>query len=140
MENEVYLKLIETSSADLKRNYVPAYYFDIYLTKNDIKVGTCDLRVGYNNNTFLGGNIGYEIDPPYRGHYYAAKACLLLLELAKTNQMPYVIITCAPDNIASRKTCEKLGATYLATIPVPAEHELYHAGQTTTCQYKINII
>ena len=68
---------------------------------NGTKIGVCDLRIGHNENTYYGGNIGYGIDEEYRGHHYAGKACLLLFELARKHEWDYVIITCNPDNFAS---------------------------------------
>ena len=55
-------------------------------------MGVCDLRIGHNDNVYYGGNIGYSIGEAYRGHHYAAKACLLLFELAKKHNLEYVII------------------------------------------------
>lgn len=40
-------------------------------------MGYCDLRIGYNDNLYYGGHIGYGINEEYRGHHYDAKACEL---------------------------------------------------------------
>lgn len=65
--NEIYLKLDRVSDADPQKNYVPAYHFRICLCKDDSEIGLCDLRIGYNENLYYGGHIGYEIEEPYRG-------------------------------------------------------------------------
>ena len=67
---ETYLKLNKTCDAVPDKQWVPAYYFDVFLF-NETKIGYRDLRIGYNAKTYIGGNIGYGIDEPYRGHHYA---------------------------------------------------------------------
>ena len=55
------------------------------------------------------GHIGYHVDPPWRGHHYAARACALLAPLIAVAGKSSVVITADPDNFASRRTCERLG-------------------------------
>lgn len=81
---EILLRLDHTCEAHPEKNWLPAYYFDICLT-DGTAIGHCDLRIGHNHKTYIGGNIGYGIDEPYRGHRYAAKACALLFRQANTN-------------------------------------------------------
>lgn len=126
---EIYLRLIKTADENKEKGYVPAYYFKIIRCLDDTIVGECDLRVGHNDNIIIGGNIGYEIYEDFRGNYYASKACKLLFVLAKKHKMEDVIITCAPENIASRKTCEYSGAKLLGIIDVPSWHEMFKTGQ-----------
>ena len=95
---EIKLILERTTEADPIRDYVPAYHFTIcYKWGNSM--GHCDLRIGYNDNLYYGGHIGYAINEEYRGHHYAAKACMLLFELAKKHGMVYLYVTCNPDNL-----------------------------------------
>lgn len=136
---EIYLKLYKTADENKEKGYVPAYYFEIVRCDDDIEVGKCDLRVGHNYNTKYGGNIGYEIFEPYRGNHYASKACKLLFLLARKHKMSNVIITCDPDNIASRKTCEYSGAELIEIINVPSWNEMYKIGRRKTCQYKVEL-
>lgn len=84
---EIYLYLKRTAEANPKKGYVPAYYFEIYRISNNIKMGCCNLRIRHNENTNFGGNIGYAIDEKFRGHYYAGKACLLLMDFAREHKM-----------------------------------------------------
>ncbi len=99
------------------------------------------MRVGYNDNTKYGGNIGYEVYEPFRGgkHYAGGEACKLLFRLAKKHQMKEIIITCSPENIASRKTCEYCGAELVGIIDVPEWHDLCKNGQRKTCQYIVGL-
>ena len=101
-----------------------------------MKIGECDLRVGHNENTYYGGNIGYSINEEYRGHHYAGKACLLLFELAKRHNMDYLIISCDPDNFASRKTCEYAGGKLSEIAELPEGNDMRSNGETEKCIYK----
>lgn len=95
---------------------------DLYLNK-DKSIGDCytyiitlhnsknyigELRVNLENHIYF-GNIGYHIDPPYRGHNYALKSLKLiresLIEMGKTS----ITITTYPENIASKKVIENFG-------------------------------
>ncbi|MCF6465771.1 GNAT family N-acetyltransferase [Clostridium sp. Cult2] len=138
-DQEIYLRLYRTSDENIEKGYVPAYYFKIVRCVDDVEVGQCDLRIGHNDNTKYGGNIGYEIYESYRGNHYASKACKLLFLLAKKHKMDKIIITCAPENIASRKTCEHSGAELIGIIDRPTWHELYKNGQKKTCQYIVRL-
>lgn len=136
--NEIKLILEETLQEDKEKGYVPACRFAI-CDKKGQKIGICDLRMGHNENTYYGGNIGYEVEEPYRGHHYAGKACKLLLQLAKSFQMGYVRITCSPDNTASQKTCEYAGGVLEGIVELPKGHELRIAGRTKSCLYRIDL-
>ncbi|WP_426348601.1 GNAT family N-acetyltransferase [Alloiococcus sp. CFN-8] len=136
---EIYLSLYKTADENIAKGYVPAYYFKIVRRKDEVEVGVCDLRIGYNKNIEYGGNIGYVIYETFRGNHYASKACKLLLSLAKKHWMEEVIITCNPDNIASRKTCEHSGAKFIGIMDVPKNHELYKIGEKKKCKYIIRL-
>lgn len=103
-----------------------SFIYDIE-TKDRV-VGRCDLRLGSGRTIEYAGNIGYAVYLPYRGHHYAAKACLLLFKQAKHLGLEEVVITCNTDNIASYKTCELAGCTFVTTKIVPLDHELYLQG------------
>lgn len=138
-DNEIYLHLLKTIEGDLSKGYVPAYYFSIIRSSDDIEVGRCDLRVGHNENTKYGGNIGYEVNEKYRGNGYASKACKFLFKLARKHNMSEIIITCSPDNISSIRTCEKVGAEYMGLIEIPQWHEMYATGRRMSCKYLIRL-
>ena len=132
---EIFLKLDKTLNADEKKQCLPAYYFKICKV-DGTEIGKCDLRIGHNLNTYYGGNIGYTINPEYRGNHFASKACLLLFKLAKKHDMKYIIITCNPDNIASRKTCQHAGGTLEKIIDLPIDNEMYLQGSKEKFIYK----
>ena len=126
--DEIYLELDRTGDAQPEKRWLPAYYFTICL-RDGTKVGKCDLRIGHNEKTYIGGNIGYSIEEAHRGHHYAAKACALLFRQARKHQMEYVIITCDPENYASARTCELSGCRLLETAPIPKDNEMYAEGK-----------
>ena len=109
-DGEVALRLQETAASAPELGGVPVYRFAIVRRADGRTVGRCELRVGFSETLYYAGNIGYSVDKPERGHGYAKRACLLLLQLARRHRMPQVVITCRPDNAPSRRICESLGA------------------------------
>lgn len=138
-DGEISLKLDRFSEEDKAKGYVPAYHFIITDgAGND--AGVCDLRIGHNEKLYYGGNIGYRVEEPYRGHHYAGKAVKLLLKLAKKHELGYVIITCNPDNIASKKTCEYAGGELLEIAELPEDNDMrIEKGETEKCIYKFTV-
>lgn len=133
--DEIQLKLEKTVEGNVEKDWVPAYHFAI-CNKEGTKMGVCDLRIGHNDKLYYGGNIGYRIEEEYRGNHYAGKACLLLFELAKMHHLNYVIITCNPDNVASRKTCEYAGGELLELVELPEDNDMRERGETSKCIFK----
>lgn len=119
----------EICSPSLSEPYTVIEY-GIYLHETGIRIGNCDLRVGMNDELYYAGNVGYRIYEPYRGHGYAYDAAHVLLQEAKLiYEMKYLIITCSPENTASKKTLEKLRGKLIAVAEVPQEHWLYRRGE-----------
>ena len=127
-DDVICLQLDHTCEAQPEKRWLPAYYFNICLL-DGTKIGYCDLRIGHNEKTYIGGNIGYGIDEAYRGHHYAARACALLFRQAQKHRMAYVIITCVPENLASARTCELAGGRFVETAPIPEDNEMYAEGK-----------
>ena len=138
LENdEIKLCLKKTVDGDPEKEWLPAYHFAV-CNKNGQEMGACDLRVGHNLKTYYGGNIGYSIKEEYRGHHYAGKACILLFELARKHGMDHIIITCDPDNHASRKTCEYAGCELVEIAELPEDNDMrLSSGKTEKCIYRI---
>lgn len=138
-DGEICLKLERISEEDKVRGFVPAYHFFITdLAGNEM--GVCDLRIGHNEKLYYGGNIGYSVYEPYRGHHYAGKAVKLLLGLAKRHGLEYIIITCNPDNIASKRTCEYAGGELLEIAELPEDSDMrLEKGETKKCIFRFNI-
>jgi tagatose 1,6-diphosphate aldolase len=124
-DDHLRLRLRTTEGPEESFWKAPTYRFSICLTESALPIGHINLRVGESIlMTHYTGHIGYAIDEPHRGHHYAERACRLLLPFAFAHEMPEVWITCAPDNLASRRTLERLGAEYVETVRVPDEYPL----------------
>ena len=133
--DDIFLRLVRTCEAQPEKRWLPAYYFDICLP-DGTKIGYCDLRIGHNDKTYIGGNIGYGIEEPYRGHRYAAKACSLLFHQARKHKLDYLTISCVPTNTASSRTCEIAGGVYLETADIPEDNETYAEGKRQVMIYR----
>lgn len=119
---------------------VACVYYDICLHNRHKVIGSIDLRLTMNEMMYYYGHIGYNILKKYQGHHYAYQACKLLLDIAKEEyHLKELIITCNPDNIASYKTIEKLGATLKEVAEVPNDHELYQKGDRYKCIFNIKL-
>lgn len=135
----ISLRLDHTFEGDPVKKWVPAYCFDILDAKGE-KAGFCNLRIGHNEGLYYVGNIGYAVDEPFRGNHYAAKACRLLMKLAKKHGMEYLYITCRPDNVPSRKTCEAAGGKLIGIAELPEDHDLrVNEGHTHECVYYFDL-
>ena len=137
----VSLKYKDFYSCDETYDHVSSVWYDIYSNNPRLKVGSIDLRLTMNDHMFYYGHIGYHILEKYRGHHYAYEACKLLFKIAKEEfLMKELIITCNPDNIASRKTLERLGCVLEEIVDVPVFHELnYHEHELQKCIYRIKL-
>lgn len=131
------LRLHKTVPAQPEKGYVPALYFEI--VAQGIPVGQCVLRLGDSELLQYAGHLGYEVQPQHRGRHYALRACWLLVGLARRYGLSKVYLTCEPDNIASRKTCEALGAQLVQKLEVPHNHDLYTRGRTELLQYRLQM-
>ncbi|MBO4562814.1 MAG: GNAT family N-acetyltransferase [Clostridia bacterium] len=138
-DGEISLRLVRTAPERPERRWLPAYYFEICLA-DGTKVGTCDLRIGHNEKTYIGGNIGYGVDEAHRGHGYAAKACRLMFMQARKHGMDHLYITCDPDNIASAKTCENAGGEFVETTLIPEDNDMYAEGKRDVTIYRFTLL
>lgn len=111
------------------------YTFDIYERKPRRRVGYVSLRLGESPALYYLGHIGYRIDEPYRGHGYAASACQLIIPLMQELHLKTICITANPDNIPSRKTCEKIGCELESIVAVPARYQYICSGAQHKCRY-----
>lgn len=83
----------------------------------------------------LYGHIGYHIDPDYRGHRYAGRACRLLRQEILSSGKSTVVITCDPDNMPSRKTCRNLGCLLEGICAVPEQMQKDFDLSARKCRY-----
>ena len=102
--------------------------------------GSIALRIGRGDDLerYL-GHVGYGVFPRARGRRYAERACRLVLPVAKAHGLEAVWLTVNPDNAASRRTCERLGARYVETVALPPGHALYERGEREKCRYRLDL-
>lgn len=85
---------VAKDAGDPKREFVPAYDFKIRVNGVEF-VGQVKLRIGMNDRIRLyAGNLGYKVDPNYRGRALAARAIALLLPIATRHGMSELWICC----------------------------------------------
>lgn len=99
------------------------------------EAGRISLRLGESPCVYYFGHIGYHVDPPFRGHRFAQRACALLKPLMLSRGKKSVVITTDPDNIPSRRTCEGLGCAMERIVPVPVEIRRRWEISTVKCRY-----
>ena len=136
-DQEISLKFSEYTPEVPEKGFVPAYIFNII--KDEKKVGEVKFKAGTNEHILFAGHFGYGIEPNSRGHHYAERAVRLLLPFAKKLGFKRIIITCNPANIASRRTCERLGAELKGIYPIPENHSMYQRGERDVCRYELPI-
>jgi predicted acetyltransferase len=123
-QGDLKLVLAECQPAASSPWHVPAYTFQLQ-NRFGHHMGRIRLRVGWNDEIIqYAGQVGYAVEPAFRGHHYAERACRQILPLARRHDMEQLWITCQPDNIASRRTLERLGAEYAGILDVPAVYPL----------------
>ena len=103
------------------------------------EIGQISVRLGEGTGIYYFGHIGYHIDPPYRGHHYAARACLLVRDLFVRAGKESAVITTDPDNEASRRTCERIRCLEERTVkePVSLQKEWELSGEKVRYIWKI---
>ena len=136
-DGEITLQLRKDSPADPGREWARALDFGLFLPGAPIPIGGINLRLGYSMSLArYGGNIGYAVEPTWRGHHYAGKACRILRPLAAEHGMDVLWITCNPDNWPSRRTCEWIGATLVEIVDLPPDNDQYLRGERQKCRYR----
>ncbi len=115
----IKVKLVKEEYIDknLPKGWKPYYIYKIIV--DDEVVGKITLREGTREERYYDGHIGYTVEKKYQGHNYAYQATMLLRKEALLLGFNELIITCSPDNTASKKTILKLKAQYLETAVIP---------------------
>ena len=99
------------------------------------EIGQISYRDGESRCVYYYGHIGYHIDPPYRGKHYALRACRLIRGEIRMSGKTSAVITCDPDNPASRKTCERLGCLLEGETAVPEDLQQKYEISAVKCRY-----
>jgi tagatose 1,6-diphosphate aldolase len=140
VDDELELILTQRYPGDVRRGFVPAYRFKMTRIDQGKQMGNIELRIGNTTNVVMyGGHIGYGVFSHYRGHHYAARSCKLLFPLARRHKLNPLWITCNPDNIASRRTCEIAGGKLIEVVDLPSYLDMYHSGERQKCRYRFDL-
>jgi predicted acetyltransferase len=140
IDEDLELVLIDKYPGDPTFRWAPAYQFKMARLGQDDLVGRIDLRMGNSEHILMyAGHIGYGVEVAHRGHHYAARACRLLMPLARSHGLRELWITCNPDNIASRRTCELAGAIFVEIVDLPKDTEMYLRGERKKCRYRLDL-
>ncbi len=130
----VVLHFSRVAGGDPARGLVPFYHYRIFVADHD--VGHINFRVGDTEHVRLcAGHIGYGIAEAFRGHSYAYQACRAIAPFVR-EIAPQVIISADPDNYASLRTIERLGAVLLDEIAVPEHDPHYEHGARFKRRYQ----
>jgi tagatose 1,6-diphosphate aldolase len=137
-DDELELVLTESLPSNPARRHVPTYLFQMRV--GEAHAGDISLRVGNTHNLVVyGGHIGYGVEQAFRGRHFAERSCRLLLPLAQAHGLTTLWITTNPDNLASRRTCERLGARLVETVPLPEDTDQYARGDREKCRYRVDL-
>lgn len=140
IDGDLSLVLEEENSGDPVRGHVPSYGFVMQRTADGHELGRVSLRVGGTPDiVFYVGHIGYGVLPDHRGNHYAARSCRLLVPLARAHGLDPLWITCNPDNLASRRSCELAGARFVEIVDLPPDSEMYQRGERRKCRYRLDV-
>lgn len=140
VDDDLKLVLIEEYPGDPVLNHAPAFRFKMMLVGRDEKIGRIELRTGTTHNIVMyAGHVSFRVYPEHRGHRYAAKACKLLLPLARRQGLKALWITCNPDNVASRRTCELAVGELVEIVDLPQDTDMYQAGERQKRRYRIDL-
>jgi predicted acetyltransferase len=131
----VRLRFVRVVPGEPSRGIVPYYHFRIE-TMDGSEAGHINFRVGDTEHVRLcAGHIGFEIVEAFRGRHYALQACHAIAPFVRS-VYDAVTITCDPDNGASIRTIERLGATFVDEIAVPPHDPQYERGSRCKRRYR----
>ena len=121
--NRIDLILNEVVDAVPAKKFVDCLCYDVVL-KSGETIGSISAKLGMNEVLYYVGNIGYEIFDDFRGNGYAPEAVELVKKVFIKNDIHKIIITNDPENEASMRVCEKVGARFVQKVEIPLNHFL----------------
>lgn len=138
-DGELELVLAERQPAEASIWGVPAYIFNMRNHLSGQKMGHISFRIGDRWNIRYAGQIGYAVEEAFRGRRYAERSCRLLLPLVRRHGLHELWITCGPDNPASRRTLERLGAELIEVVEVPPGYPMPEGSIRHKCRYRLRL-
>ncbi|MBS2033976.1 GNAT family N-acetyltransferase [bacterium] len=139
-DGELELRVLSRTPADPEHGRAASYGFGMFLPGRNARVGIIDLRLGESEDLKrYGGQVGYLVESRFRGRGLAARAVGLLLPLARRHGFRELWITCDPENLASRRSCERAGAVFQELVQIPPGHEMFERGLRVKCRYRLSL-
>ena len=121
-------------------HHVPAWSFCMVHAESGEELGTIRLRVGDSRHVVMyAGHVGYSVKERHRGHRYAGRALQLLLPVARRFGLDPLWVTCDPENVASRRTMERIGARLVEEVDVRPDCVIFQSGHPRKCRYRIDL-
>src|SRR5262249_23517393 len=137
-DNELVLELVDFTPHPIHK--VPTYYFRMVHVDSGKELGAINLRVGFTSHVELyAGHVGYTVHSAHRGNRYAARSLRLLTPVASKLGITPLWITCDPENIGSRRSCELAGAQFVEIVDVPESCVIHRMGHKQKCRYRFDI-
>lgn len=132
---------LELSSFEVNAiHQVPTYSFRMLQAETGEELGWIRLRAGRGAHVErYAGHIGYAVHEAHRGHGYAGKSLRLVARFARRLRFDGLWITCDPENVASRRTLERVGAELVEEVDVPADCVIHQAGHPRKCRYLLDV-
>jgi tagatose 1,6-diphosphate aldolase len=119
---------------------VQTYFFRMRDARSGEEAGRINLRLGSGPHIErYAGHIGYFVESAYRGNAYASRALRLLMGVARQHGLDPIWITCDPDNIPSRRVCERAGAEFVEVVDVPIDCTIHQNGHPKKCRYRLTL-
>ena len=118
-DDEIKLVIKSKDEPDAKEGFAPRYGFSIVRIKDGQEVGVVYFAVDTSRRQYMHGHLSYGVSEAFRGQNYAAKACRLMKHVGLAHGFTRLFVGSGCDNVASRKTIEKLGAIPIAATDVP---------------------
>ena len=129
------LRLAASGERDPESGIEAGCSFDIMPQGSRRSAGYVSLRLGESPELYYLGHIGYRVYEGYRGQGYAARAVQRLIPVMRGLGLGNIVITTDPDNLPSRRTCEKLGCVLERVTRVPAKYQPVCMMSTAKCRY-----
>ena len=140
VDGELSVVLAARVPGNPEKDWVPAYQFELRVAGHEASVGHVNLRVGDTRHVVMhAGHVGYGVDPEWRGRRFAARATRMVVAFAHSIGMRTVWITSNPDNPASLRTLEILGAERVEEVDVPPGTEMYERGERRKVRFRIDV-
>lgn len=139
VDGDLSLTLLRTYTHRCADDVVPGGHEFLMWDLTDLSTpaGGIRLRVGNDAESLrlYCGHIGYDVRPEKRGRHFAERSVRLLVPLAHHHGVQELWITCNPENLASRRTCERLGMELIEVVRVPEHMEMFKCGDREKCRY-----